>query len=576
MDCDSFTEYLRKVVGDDAYLNSLPLETLLDAIPRVDELVGVPAGTTVLVRADIDVPIKADQVVDMSRIEADSATIRYCHERGWKTVIFGHVGRDKSNSASPVCKALADHLDLTIEFVEDWLDEENSRLLDEFVLRIGNAKPGHLFMLQNTRKYEIERALWEIDDKSFPQVSRHLYAVCKDIRERLTTIEINEAIAASNVDFSSAAIPLAMSKTAMGFYITEEMRTHIRSARKSNFVVFSGLKINKLDDLEGIIDRGQLDMIIAAGSLAMALLKARARLDGHDFFLGRAETDPSQKAYIPPKRVEQAKRIVQKCRAQGVDLVLPVDFVLDSGEVSRVIPGGHAQMDIGPESRNLFAQKVDEYIEESRAAPEAYTMFFNGVFGKFEDMRFEEGTKSFIPLLRKMTQSGISTYVGGGEGRLALSRYGSLDDVTHAFTCGGTVLKSLSNKHIAYLKAMYMQNASESSERMEKMDTEGREIAGLITEFKESQDSERIEALADKLGETDDRQVIEPLLYRLGDSRVQEDPDIEDAVCTALVRLGVMQKLGNLNFRFVDESSMPEGIMNLIKKYERWIPRKYM
>ncbi len=575
MDFDSFKDQLRQVVTGDADLNSLSFETLLEAIPRVDCLVDVLPGATVLVRADIDIPIKDGQVMDMSRIEADSETIRYCHEKGWKTVIFGHIGREKSKSTAPACKAMSDYLGLQIDFVEDWLDEENNRLLGEFAQRVQDARPGDLSMLQNARKYDIERGLWEVDDSSFSETSRNMYAVCRDIRDRLSTVEINEAIAASNIDFSSSVIPLAMSKTAMGFYIAKEMSTHIRGARRSNLVVFSGLKINKLDDLEGVLDRGQLVMIIAAGSLAMALLKARAQLDGLDFFIGLAETDPSQKAYIAPKRIEQAKRIVQKCANQRVNLVLPTDFVLDSGQISRMIPGGHAQMDIGPETRALFEQRVEDYIQASRNACEPYTMFFNGVLGKFEDARFEEGTKSFIPLLGRMTQAGVATYVGGGEGRLALKKYGSLDDVTHAFTCGGTVLKSLSDKHIAYLKAMYLQNTGSTSQERTLQMKLGVETADLIAEFESCQDSQRLEGLADRLGETGDALAIEPLLYRLGDCRVQEDQDVEDAVCGALVKHGVMQRLGNLNFRFLDESSLSTDVLDLLKKHKELIPSKY-
>jgi 3-phosphoglycerate kinase len=94
----------------------------------------------------------------------------------------------------------------------------------------------------------------------------------------------------------------------------------------------------------------------------------------------------------------------------------------------------------------------------SKTSTTQYSMFYNGVFGKFEDERFENGTKSFIELLKIMTDAGIKTYVGGGEGRLALLKYGSLKDVTHAFTCGGTILKSLTNRNLAFLKAMYLQN----------------------------------------------------------------------------------------------------------------------
>jgi phosphoglycerate kinase len=461
MDFPTFNEDLHRVVGQDPELDKLPLETILDSIPRVDELTDLSPGATVLVRADLDMPVKDGKVADMSRIEADSQTIKYCNERGWKTVMLGHIGRDKDNSLAPVREAMSAHVGLPIELIEDWLDEGKGRLTDEFVEKVERAAAGSIFMLQNTRKYSIEQALWEVGEEDFRAVSERMYAAGADIRARLTSIEVNEAMAASNVDFSSSALPLLMSRTAMGFYITEEMKTFIKGARRSNFVVFSGLKINKLDDLEGVVDRGGLIRIITAGSLAMALLKARAQLDGRDFFIGLAETDPSQKAYIEPSRIEQAKGIVGKCDEQGIDLVLPLDFVLDNGEVSRVIPEGRAQMDIGPGTRALFALNVRDYIEASKRAAEPYAMFYNGVFGKFEDPRFEGGTKFFISLLKEMTEGGVSTYVGGGEGSLALHKYGSPGDATHVFTSGGTVLKSLTNKHIAFLKAMYIQNTRE-------------------------------------------------------------------------------------------------------------------
>ncbi|MCH7878320.1 MAG: phosphoglycerate kinase [candidate division Zixibacteria bacterium] len=92
---------------------------------------------------------------------------------------------------------------------------------------------------------------------------------------------------------------------------------------------------------------------------------------------------------------------------------------------------------------------------ESKVNP---ALFYNGVFGKFEDERFAAGTRSFIAALKRATDSGVRTYVGGGEGRMALLKYGKLEDVTHAFTAGGTILKSLGAKHIAYVKANYLQS----------------------------------------------------------------------------------------------------------------------
>ena len=471
MDFRTFTEILKQVVFP-SDLDRLPLEEILRGIRRVDKLTIIPSGSPVLVRTDLDMPVSPEGAVeDFSRIEACGPTIRYCVGQGWKIILFGHLGRDNRLSVLPVCKAMSDYLGVDIKLVEDWLDQPSERLNDEFVATISNAKPGSVFMLQNTRKYRIEQMLWDAKPDELTDVAEHAYAICEDIRQRLTQIHINEAIAASNKDFSSVAVPLLMAQSALGFYIDEEFRVHIQGVRRADFVIFSGLKINKLDDLENIVGRGKVKLIIAAGSLAMALLKARNQLEGRSFSLGRAEEEPSYKAYIEPKRVVQAKRIVEVCSQTGVQLILPVDFVLDDCEVVRAIPPGNAQMDIGPETRSLFARTVRAYVAEAKKAGQ-HAVFLNGVFGKFEDPRFTAGTREFIPLLREITQNGIPTYVGGGEGRLALLKYGSISDVTHAFTCGGTVLKSLGETHVPFLKALYLQNTKRGESRESRRESE--------------------------------------------------------------------------------------------------------
>ena len=90
------------------------------------------------------------------------------------------------------------------------------------------------------------------------------------IRQEFGGIEINEAIAASNFDFSSSVLPLVMNQTALGFYISAELKEHITKARRANLIVISGAKTDKLDDLEDILERNTVRWIIAAGSLAMA------------------------------------------------------------------------------------------------------------------------------------------------------------------------------------------------------------------------------------------------------------------------------------------------------------------
>ncbi|MDH5185730.1 MAG: phosphoglycerate kinase [candidate division WOR-3 bacterium] len=455
---ENFYQKLYQIFSQNPELDAISLEEILDSIPTVDQIRDIPKGTIVLIRTDLDMPIKDCKVADLSRIKANSPTIKYCIEQSWKVVIFGHLGRDKNTSVKPVCEGYSEEIGQNIELISDWMDDTQTKLLDQFVSKVATAKPGAVFMLENTRKYDIEQAMWKADEKNFPEICKKMYSLSLDFRQRLTEMEINEAIAALNFDFSSSVLPLAMRKTALGFYISEELKRHIPGVRRANMVVFSGLKINKLDDLEAILERRTLKWVIAAGSLAMSIKKAQAQLAGNDFCIGRAETDKKEKFYISSDRIEQSKRIVQQCLKDGIELVLPIDFILDNGEIAEQIPQNRVQFDIGPKTRILISKKISEYIYKSKQTPEPFAMFYNGVFGRFEDPKYEAGTREFISHLRTMTQAGILTYVGGGEGRLALLKYGSVLDVTHAFTAGGTILKSLSNRHIPFLKAMYLQN----------------------------------------------------------------------------------------------------------------------
>ncbi|MHB9097890.1 MAG: phosphoglycerate kinase [Syntrophales bacterium] len=458
MDISCFDKKLAHVISKDTPINNVPLESVLAVIPRIDQLTDVPEGYIVLIRSDLDTPIANNEVQDLSRLESIIKTVEYSLSRNWTIILFGHIGRDKNNTLKPVCGAFSTLLKKEIQFIADWIDEQTYCLKQEAIDRIRSAKPGSIFMLENTRKYQIECALWKADKDTFQDISKRMYKLSEDIITKLSDVEINEAIAASNLDYSSCSLPLLMKKTGLGFFIDSEMKTHIKKVREAKRVVFSGLKIDKLDDLQGIIDRGHLRKIVSAGSLAMALKKAAAQLMGKDFCIGLAESDKTKKYFIDKKRIEQAKDIIHKCREKAVELILPVDFILDNGLVSKEIPPDRAQMDIGPETIRLFQKVLQNYIDESKSSAQQFVFFYNGVFGKFEDPRYENGTREFIGMLRELTHAGVATYAGGGEGRLALMKYGTLGDVTHSFTSGGTVLKSLTNNHIGYLKSLYLQN----------------------------------------------------------------------------------------------------------------------
>jgi len=456
-----FENQLRRIVFGDPILDALELSDLLRRIPRIDEMHDVPSGATVLLRADLDMPIEQGAVADTARIDATATTVEYCRARGWKTVIFGHLGRDSKTSVSPVHHAMSERIGLPIRMIRHWLDETRGRWLDEAVAEIVRAPNGTVIMLENTRKYNMERALWNATPEGFASVAKQMHSICVDARARVSDVELNEAIAASNMDFSSVALPLAMRRTGLGIFIHKEMTTYLSSVLRCAVVVFSGLKLNKLDDLEAIVERGRVRVVLVGGALSVALKKAEAQAHGSDFFCGLAETSREYVAFVDDKRLAQAKRVVKKCRQAAIDLVLPVDFVLDTDEVSATIPSGHAQMDVGPRSIELFKCRLRESLGLGVSNRVGGSVFVNGVLGKFEEERFASGTKAMILFLKELTNSGLEVFVGGGEGRQALARYGRISDVTHAFTCGGTVLKTLAGRHLPCLKAMYLQNVED-------------------------------------------------------------------------------------------------------------------
>ena len=119
------------------------------------------------------------------------------------------------------------------------------------------------------------------------------------------------------------------------------------------------------------------------------------------FSLGVAE-DPAhadKPYYIPRERIDQARRMIEDGRAKGIQFVLPVDFILQDGRASEMIGPGDQQFDIGPKTSEFFAQKIGEFIagaNPSKSPSDSKPVaFYNGVFGMFEDPRFEAGTKKF-------------------------------------------------------------------------------------------------------------------------------------------------------------------------------------
>lgn len=430
---------------------NLTLADYIRAIPGLASLDDVPSGTPVLVRGDVDAK-PGERIGDGDiRLRSMVDTLQFGRQHGWKQIVFGHIGRKPEGSLAKVAKRLGELLQCDVPLIGDWLDPQSTSILPAVTKQIAAAAPGSVLMLENTRKYDIETTLWKAKPQDLLQVAPKLTMLANEFAEKLSPVYVFEALSAGSLDACSVAVPAAMKRVALGEYVASEFSGPMIRCLDAQLVIFSGLKIDKLDDLEAMINRGKIWRVFAAGSLSMALRKAAAQLEGKDCCLGAAE-DPAHSDkpyYIPPARIEQAKQMIASGREKGIKFVLPVDSVIGDGSVRDELRPGDQQFDIGPKTSELFEHEVGEFMKMNGAVA-----FHNGVFGMFEDPRFEEGTRRFIPQLKRMTDEGVEVYIGGGEGGTALEKYGKPDWVTHVFTAGGTVLNALGSEPVPYLVAL--------------------------------------------------------------------------------------------------------------------------
>jgi phosphoglycerate kinase len=387
--------WCRKLLGADPNCPKLPLEGYLNAIPRMECLGKLPSGTVVLIRGDVDAKPGAKIGEGDIRLRSMKDTLQFCRERGWKTVIFGHIGRDPEKSLNKVAARIGEIMGCKVALIEDWLDTATTTIKDEVSKTIAQSEPGGIFVLQNTRKYDVERVLWKAKPDDLPKLADNLAKLANEFAAKVAKVYIHEAFSAGSLDSSSVVVPASMEKVALGRYLTEQFTGPLTDCLNAQMVIFSGLKIDKLDDLEAMIARGKIRTIITAGSLAMALKKASAEIDGKQFNLGLSE-DPAHKDkpyYIPRDRIEQAKKMITEGRKKGIEFVMPVDFVLQDGRVSETVGPGNQQFDVGPASSAAYEKKVTDFIAAHKNDSLPAVVFHNGVFGMFEDPRFEEGTK---------------------------------------------------------------------------------------------------------------------------------------------------------------------------------------
>lgn len=369
----------------------------------------------VIIRCDLNVPIKDGVILDDNRIRESLKTINYAISKKAKVIILSHLGRVKTKedmkdkSLNVVAERLSKLLGKNVTFV----NETRGSVLENEVAKMN---PGEVILVENTR-FE------DYPDKKESSNDSELGKYWASLGD----IFINDAFGtchrahASNVGIASNL------ESGIGFLVEKEIKSLsniCKSPKRPYTVIMGGAKMNdKIKVMDRLIDKA--DYMLLGGGIANTFLKAL----GFDLKLSMYD--------------EESVKYCQKLLKKYSDkIILPVDGYStpkyqDGLEVKysniNDIPDNMMVLDIGPKTIDLFK----EYINKSK------TVFWNGPVGVSEFSNFEYGTRSLCEVLK---DSNAKVVIGGGDSASAAIRFGFKDSFSHISTGGGASLEFVEGK----------------------------------------------------------------------------------------------------------------------------------
>ena len=373
------------------------------------------SGKKVLVRCDFNVPLSDGIITDDNRITAALPTIRYLLDNGAAVILCSHLGRPKNGfepefSLKPVAEHLAKLLNKPVTLAADVVGEDA-------VSKAAAVKPGEIVMLENVR---FEKG----ETKNDPELSKKFAA--------LADVFVNDAFGTAHRAHCSTAGVADYLPAVSGYLIGKELQflgSALEDPERPFVAILGGAKVSdKIAVINRLLDKA--DAVLVGGGMAYTFYKAM----GLDIGTSICEDE----------KLDIARELVAKAELNGVRLMLPVDnvvadkFANDANTQtvnSDAIPDGWMGMDIGPKTREVFAEVVMS----------AKTVIWNGPMGVFEMDKFAEGTRA---VAQAMANSGAVTIIGGGDSAAAASQLGFEDKITHISTGGGASLEFLEGKEL--------------------------------------------------------------------------------------------------------------------------------
>jgi phosphoglycerate kinase len=401
-------------------------------------------GKRVFIRVDFNVPQdKADpsKITNTQRIDAALPTIRYCLGRGCKSVVLAsHLGRPDGNkvdkfSLAPVAKVLGEKLDREILFQKDCVGAEVEAAC-------ANPAPGSVILLENLRFHTAEEGKGVDADGNKKKASAEETKAFRDSLAKLADIYCNDAFGTAHRAHSSM-VGEGYAVKAAGFLMLAELKAFAKvldNPNKPVLAILGGAKVSdKIQLIKNMLDK--VDKMIVGGGMAFTFLKVLNNVD-----IGGSLYDEEGAKIVP--------EIMEKAKAKGVEIVLPVDFICSSkfgedGEIKEAdassgVPAGFMGLDCGPKS----------IAKNAEAVASSKTILWNGPMGVFEMASFEKGTKALMDAVVKATEAGVTTVIGGGDTATACKKYKTEDKVSHCSTGGGASLELLEGKELPGVTAL--------------------------------------------------------------------------------------------------------------------------
>jgi len=385
-----------------------------------------PAGKRVLVRADLNVPVKNGHVTDATRIERLAPTLLDLAKRGAKVIVLSHFGRPKGKpdpvfSLKPLVGPLSQALGgKPVAFATDCVGPEAEKV-------VAAMKPGEFALLENVRFHPEE-------EKNDPGFAKKLAA--------LGDLYVNDAFSAAHRAHASTEALAHLLPAAAGRLMQAELEAlgaALETPKRPVAALVGGAKVSTKLDLLGFIVK-KVDVLAIGGAMANTLLFAEGVEVG--------------KSLCEREMAETARGILAAAKAAGCTLMLPVDAVVArefkaNPPIETVaidgVPADAMILDIGPKTVAALGDKLGQ----------CKTVIWNGPFGAFETPPFDRGTVALARRVADFTKSGaLLSVAGGGDTVAALAEAGVTEKLTYVSTAGGAFLEWLEGRELPGVAAL--------------------------------------------------------------------------------------------------------------------------